>query len=714
MTDQDLSVPTAGVTPARFSRPPVAPLRPVTPVKPVKPIKPPVIRMPEPTVTALSAPALGGAVGCDFRSGLNQLVFVEFAGRLSRFDLFPTATVLSSGTTVLHGGATLDLDTGAEGGTNDVSWEETPVVRELAPANGATIVNLGAVDFAALSSAGLQGLPYGSTAIPGTDDATNRLVAGDVFAVHTSNGNFAKLRVISYGSDLTLEWVTYQLDPAYAVLGTGYDQPEDVRTSSDGAHAYVTERSGNLLQIDLAAADRSHARLIASGMQSPQQLFLDENAGVAYTVEYAAAGTLWRIDLATGTKSAVLTGLDHAVGVVVSADGRFAYISEQTVGADGGRVSEFRLSTGVRTALATGLTAPFFLTWADAAQTSLFCLQRDPSNSLVTVNRSGGSSVVATSLDIRPSCAAVVTPGRLLITCDQVIDEVRLSPPGQQPTGPLLESIGFVPFDWIDAGLADTTSHDPSYFFQVQGAPFGGSLPVMVNFARAALDGAAFYRVSVDGNVRVDQFHTAKWDGTAYQPVVVGTQSVSGAPGFYAVPSIADLLLFVQPLPGCYLDSTNLTDGSLHQIDVEFFDAAGNHIESATPLHILVDNRPCSVTLAPAAIGTTTATTNCGYLQYHPGAILPEVLTIPYTASQPGNFATWSFSLRKAANVVASDGGAVPGPTAPFAELVSTALDGCTVAAFAVQVSAAASATTGWGRCSQYDRSATEAFALAP
>jgi len=36
------------------------------------------------------------------------------------------------------------------------------------------------------------------------------------------------------------------------------------------------------------------------------------------------------------------------------------------------------------------------------------------------------------------------------------------------------------------------------------------------------------------------------------------------------------------------------------------------------------------------------------------------------------------------------------------------------VAAFAAQVYVAATANTGWGRCSQYDRSALQAFALAP
>ena len=85
----------------------------------------------------------------------------------------------------------------------------------------------------------------------------------------------------------------------------------------------------------------------------------------------------------------MVTGLDHAVGLVLSADGAYAYISEQSAAPDGGRVSQFRLSDGTRTPLATGLIAPFFLTWATTGQTGLYCLQRDPANSLVTVDLAG-------------------------------------------------------------------------------------------------------------------------------------------------------------------------------------------------------------------------------------------------------------------------------------------------------------------------------------
>jgi hypothetical protein len=120
------------------------------------------------------------------------------------------------------------------------------------------------------------------------------------------------------------------------------------------------------------------------------------------------------------------------------------------------------------------------------------------------------------------------------------------------------------------------------------------------------------------------------------------------------------------------------------------------------------------VTLNQARIGSIPATTACGYLSYTPASATTDQLTIGYTATQPGNFGSWGFSLTKASSLVASASGPLSAPPTPFQEPVATALGGCTVAAYAVVVTAAASATTGWGRCGQYDASAVAAFALAP
>ncbi len=378
-----------------------------------------------PTPTPLVT-GLGGAIGSDFRRAQNQLVFVEYNGKLSRLNLFRTGTVVSSGTAVLKGTWTFDLDSGAEGGLGpnfDIWWEQkTAVLRTMTPLNAAKITNLGAINFNAITPDTLSSLTYSSTPIDGNNDPSNKLVMGDVFAVHTTSGNYAKVKVVSYGYNMTIQWVTYHLDSPYAVLGTGYNAPEDVKASSDGTHVYVTERGGDLVKVSLASANRAAATVVASGMTAPQQLFLDEVNGYAYVVEYAATGKLWQIALSTGTKTALLSNLQNAVGVVLSADRQYAYISEQTTGPEGGRVSRYRLSDGSRQSIAAHLTSPFFLTWMDASQTSLLVPQRDPANSILLISLTAGTSqVIATGVAVRPSSVAVVSPAELLICTDQTI-----------------------------------------------------------------------------------------------------------------------------------------------------------------------------------------------------------------------------------------------------------------------------------------------------
>jgi hypothetical protein len=124
----------------------------------------------------------------------------------------PPATVISSGTTTLQGTYVFNLDSGTEGGSGDIWWDqETTVARQMVPQSGAMIVNLGTVDFNSLTAQQLQSQSYGSTPIPGNNDSSNQLVNGDVFAVKTASGHYAKVLVQSYGYDLTIQWDTYQL-----------------------------------------------------------------------------------------------------------------------------------------------------------------------------------------------------------------------------------------------------------------------------------------------------------------------------------------------------------------------------------------------------------------------------------------------------------------------------------------------------------------------
>ena len=89
------------------------------------------------------------------------------------------------------------------------------------------------------------------------------------------------------------------------MIGTGYTNPEDVELSADGLHAYITERSGDLVKVSLASPNRSAATVVTSGMVAPQQMALDEAHDNAYVVEYAPSGHLYQVNLTSGIKTAI-------------------------------------------------------------------------------------------------------------------------------------------------------------------------------------------------------------------------------------------------------------------------------------------------------------------------------------------------------------------------------------------------------------------------
>jgi hypothetical protein len=226
----------------------------------------------------------------------------------------------------------------------------------------------------------------------------------------------------------------------------------------------------------------------------------------------------------------------------------------------------------------------------------------------------------------------------------------------------------------------------------------------------------------VDGNVRTDVFHGQQWNGTEYVPATFGTVTMNGSPGYYPVPAISDVLLWLNTLPGCYLDSTTLVSGTTHKITVDFYAGAGSLLEPATPLNIYVDNRPCTATLTAATLllsgGGAPVTVNaCGLLPY--GSAADEV-EIPFTASQPEGFGSYQFSMVKSVSPVSlstNTGGPVSGAVpagAPVEMTAGSLLGTCTLAGFAAEVYVWASAVTGWARCSEYDAEALEGFVLAP
>ncbi|MGA2199064.1 MAG: hypothetical protein ABSG45_03920, partial [Nitrososphaerales archaeon] len=89
-----------------------------------------------------------------------------------------------------------------------------------------------------------------------------------------------------------------------------------------------------------------------------------------------------------------------------------------------------------------------------------------------------------------------------------------------------------------------------------------------------------------------------------------------------------------------------------------------------------------------------------------------------FTASQPNSDATFSLSLiRGVTGVTLPPAPPTSGPvstvSSPITDIVGDLLGGCTIAGFALYLYVAATANNGWGRQSQYDASAAQAFVVS-
>jgi hypothetical protein len=99
-------------------------------------------------------------------------------------------------------------------------------------------------------------------------------------------------------------------------------------------------------------------------------------------------------------------------------------------------------------------------------------------------------------------------------------------------------------------------------------------------------------------------------------------------------------------------------------------------------------------------------------------------VTLAWNASHPHGFASYSFGVVRGVSGVFASSGPVGAGSFSAVRSVDHLLNdnlpagctpgGCPVAGFSENLYVAASATDGWSRQSQYDRSAVRAFVLAP
>lgn len=119
--------------------------------------------------------------------------------------LFAIASTLWSGTVTIPGTFSFDFDArmlvDLFDPSADVFMHELSATESiLSPEHGAQIVNLGGIDFASLTEAGLRALTYGGTPLD-----SGLFVPGDVFAVKTNGGNYVKAQVIKYTHEYRLD-----------------------------------------------------------------------------------------------------------------------------------------------------------------------------------------------------------------------------------------------------------------------------------------------------------------------------------------------------------------------------------------------------------------------------------------------------------------------------------------------------------------------------
>jgi hypothetical protein len=407
----------------------------------------------------------------------------------------------------------------------------------------------------------------------------------------------SKNQLIFVETDGEIDAVNLSVNPPnknHVFLGKGYKHLVDIKIASDGKHAYVTEQEGNLLRVDLANPNVGGATVVAHGMTAPQQIVLDEAHGVAYVVEFAPNGRILRINLALHSFTTVATGVKNGNGLLLTADGQFAYVTQQT-----GELLRIRLSTGNREVVAM-LQRPFFLAWFGDSEATILATEHDPANKLVQIDLTH-TPVTVTDLATfpkNPSGIAIVGSSTVYVASEMKISELALS--GFSAGDPIFMGIGHVPVSRIGGNLGapatipqGMATTDPGYFFQVVDAPFGGTLALMFNHKTARDLHATTYRVAVDSVAQaVVPFADYRWNsGTSTFDLISNPTPVGPA---YTVRAAGDV--WYNPWLGAFIDTTPLTTSpsGIYRIGFQLFNSHGIEIGQVTDpgrfAFVLIDN----------------------------------------------------------------------------------------------------------------------------
>lgn len=270
-------------------------------------------------------------------------------------------------------------------------------------------------------------------------------------------------------------------------IGSGWLEPEGIVVAADDTTAFVTERGGDVLKVDLRMADRINAETLVSGLDAPHQPVLSADGTVLFVVEFGVSGRLLRIDLASNRIDTIVTGLERAIGLALSPDESTAYITEQAN--SGSRLIRVDIDTGVISVLLGGLIKPFFMSWADGLPdghggtlnvgTHLLLAERDPANRISVINLTMPtlSRRTVDNVGFRPS-STVPLGDRLYVFADREITELDVST-GLEPSVRLrMPSDSLFIGGWarIEVEIGGTGLTFGDLDFEVDGAPITGGI----------------------------------------------------------------------------------------------------------------------------------------------------------------------------------------------------------------------------------------------
>ncbi len=167
-----------------------------------------------------------------------------------------------------------------------------------------------------------------------------------------------------------------------------------------------------------------------------------------------------------------------------------------------------------------------------------------------------------------------------------------------------------------------------------------------------------------------------------------------------------------------FVPTTQDPDGTIHTADAASIGLVSGNSFIMT---VHIDNRETSGALLDPTLSSLPPD-SCGVFRYELG--LSNLVSIPYTATHPENFATYSYHLSRGATPLTppTSSGKVSAATNPATISMSVLSllsqpDGtiCDTAGFAEDLYVAALATDGWSRLSGYDSAPPpRAFVLAP